>query len=396
MDRDTSIWVASITQNDPTLRGKLEAVGLLEPLEPVEQCPTVSDYIDSYLKRMTDGKKPATIVNWGQAGRNLKEYLPKGIRLNEVTAGHAKQFHEKLKGKGLASTTIRKRIQVARQIFEDALDWDIIESNPFRKVEAKSHRNKSNSFVESDTILKLMKHVDPTWQTILALCRFGGLRCPSEVLSIRWVDIDWESSTMSVPEPKVEHHEGRGVRSCPIFAELRPYLEKAWELAPEGSEYVVDKPAYRNAANSGQGWKNANLRTQLLKKLRKAGIPPWARLFHSLRASRQTELEREFPLHVVCAWLGNTPEVARQNYLLVTDGDVERAIQGNAECNAVEFDTSEKSNAKCNAANCGNEQQQQATDLAKTLGKYGFQSENREEISGHSGSRTPTPCGTRS
>ena len=22
---------------------------------------------------------------------------------------------------------------------------------------------------------------------------------------------------MSIPEPKVEHHEGRGIRSCPIF-----------------------------------------------------------------------------------------------------------------------------------------------------------------------------------
>ena len=28
---------------------------------------------------------------------------------------------------------------------------------------------------------------------------------------------DWEMNRMSIPEPKVEHHEGRGVRSCPIF-----------------------------------------------------------------------------------------------------------------------------------------------------------------------------------
>jgi hypothetical protein len=29
--------------------------------------------------------------------------------------------------------------------------------------------------------------------------------------------IDWEMNRMSIPEPKVEHHEGRGIRSCPIF-----------------------------------------------------------------------------------------------------------------------------------------------------------------------------------
>jgi hypothetical protein len=35
---------------------------------------------------------------------------------------------------------------------------------------------------------------------------------------------------MSIPEPKVEHHEGRGIRSCPIFPELRTTLDEAFEI----------------------------------------------------------------------------------------------------------------------------------------------------------------------
>ena len=113
-------------------------------------------------------------------------------------------------------------------------------------------------------------------------------------------------------EPKVEHHDGRGVRSCPLFPELRKILDEAWEAAPEGAEYIVDKPSYRAAANTGVGWRNANLRTQFLKILKRAGVSPWRRLFHSMRASRQTELEKEFPLHVVCAWLGNSPRLLKE------------------------------------------------------------------------------------
>jgi integrase len=60
--------------------------------------------------------------------------------------------------------------------------------------------------------------------------RYGGLRTPSETLSLRWEDIDWEMNRMSIPEPKVEHHEGRGIRSCPIFSELRPILDEACEI----------------------------------------------------------------------------------------------------------------------------------------------------------------------
>ena len=70
----------------------------------------------------------------------------------------------------------------------------------------------------------------------------------------------------------------------------------------------------------------ASLRTQLIKRLTKAGIAPWARLFHSLRTSRQTELERQFPRHVVYPWLGNSSQVAERSYLLVTDEDYLAAI----------------------------------------------------------------------
>ena len=55
------------------------------------------------------------------------------------------------------------------------------------------------------------------------------------------------------------------------------------------------------------------------------GVSGWPRLFHSMRASRQTELQREFPLHVVCSWLGNSPRIAQQSYLLVTEDDFAKA-----------------------------------------------------------------------
>ena len=77
-------------------------------------------------------------------------------------------------------------------------------------------------------------------------------------------------------------------------------------LFGDKSEYVVAAPQYRAAANTAMGWKNSNLRTEMTRLLRRAGVSGWPRLFHSVtlqegRASRQTELQREFPLHVVCS-----------------------------------------------------------------------------------------------
>ncbi len=51
------------------------------------------------------------------------------------------------------------------------------------------------------------------------------------------------------------------------------------------------------------------------------------KIFHNLRATRQTELEEENPSHVVCAWLGNSEIVARKHYLQVTDAHFANAAQ---------------------------------------------------------------------
>ncbi len=67
----------------------------------------------------------------------------------------------------------------------------------------------------------------------------------------------------------------------------------------------------------------------LLRRKRRAGVPQWSRLFHSMRASWQTELQREFPIHVVCSWLGNSPRIAQQSYLLVTEDDFAKAAGSN-------------------------------------------------------------------
>ena len=324
------------------VREKLAAVGLCESAEPPPRGPTLAEFLTDFMKRNGPSKKPATRVVWQQVINALNLHLPKEIMLADVTAGHAKGFLQTMarqgskagdKAKKLSSTTIHKRISFARQFFQDACDWELIEKNPFAKIRTQGTSLKSNVEVPMETIQTVLKKCDPTWKAIVGLSRIGGFRCPSETLSLTWGDIDWELGRISIPEPKVEHHEGRGVRSCPLFPELRTILEELFEAYtidgkyPPPESYVIDKPEYRAAAMRPGGWANANLRTQFLKILRRAGVAPWSRLFHSMRATRQTELEREFPLHVVCSWLGNTEAVARKNYLLVTDADFAKATE---------------------------------------------------------------------
>ncbi len=56
--------------------------------------------------------------------------------------------------------------------------------------------------------------------------------------------------------------------------------------------------------------------------------------YHNMRSSRETELVKNHPLHVVTAWLGNTPKIAMKHYFQVTDDDFAEAIGGGAKSGA--------------------------------------------------------------
>jgi integrase len=147
------------------------------------------------------------------------------------------------------------------------------------------------------------------------------LRCPSETLLLRWEDIDWDNERFTVTSPKTEHHPGRETRLVPIFPELYPYLGDSFELAEDGATFCITR--YRD--------RKANLRTQLQKIVKRAGLDPWPKLWQNLRSTRETELCDEFPTHVAAAWIGNTVQVAMKHYLQVTDEHFQKAAQNAAQ-----------------------------------------------------------------
>lgn len=209
---------------------------------------------------------------------------------------------------------------VARQFFRSACEQDLIRKNPFSAVRAGTQVNAARQFFVSRDIANRVLDACPDIESklIFSLSRFGGLRCPSEHLLLRWSDIDWANGRITVRSPKTEHHEGKGSRVIPIFPELAVLLREASENKDRHPEYVI---ASRRDSS-------CNLRTNFCRIIRRAGLKPWPKLFHNLRSSRQTELANEFPIHVVCAWIGNSVAIARDHYLQLTDDHFRRALSG--------------------------------------------------------------------
>ena len=319
-EAEISRWLAALPS---PLHRRLAALGLAEARAE----GTLQPFITGYVASRAD-VKPATKEIWSQGERGLITYFQASRPLRQITPGDADRYKQHLLASGLASMTVRKRLQFAKTIFRAALRHRLIEDNPFAEVGIKASMPARGRFITVEDTAKLLAVApDHHWRAIIGLARYGGLRCPSEVLSLRWQDIDWDAGRIIVTAPKTEHHPGKGTRTIPLFASLRPILEDAFDRAPEGAVYVVDQ-RFRKAAMGPKGWRNCNLRTTFEKIVRRAGLTDWPRPFHNLRASCETELTQEHPLPVVIAWLGHSADVALKHYCQVTDTDFEKAVAG--------------------------------------------------------------------
>jgi len=303
LDSETARWVTGL---ESPLYTKLASVGLVPQRESIVLGPFLSAYIDGRVDT-----KASTRLFLDRVRKHLLAFFKVDRSLRSITPGDADQWRLHLISSGLADNTVRRHCGIAKQFFNAACRKELIAANPFGDLPC-SVRGVTSKFYflsRDDTDKILAACPDAQWRLLFALCRYGGLRCPSEPLALTWQHIDWERNRITVPSPKTEHHLGGESRQIPLFPELLAPLREVFEAAPPGTSFVITR--YRDV--------NSNLRTQLNRIIRNAGLKPWPKLFQNLRSTRETELADQFPQHVVCAWIGNSQIVAAKHYLQVTD-----------------------------------------------------------------------------
>jgi integrase len=315
--RDTAAWLSAI---GAALRDKLAAVGLIEATRQA----ALGEFLRSYILSRPD-VKPATLEVWLQPCRNLTVFFGDDKPLRNITTGDCDQFKAWLLTLDLAPATVAKRLSFARTFLHVARKHKLIDENPFSEVKIPTANVSARQrFIDRSMMQKLFDVANPTWRTIIALARYGGLRCPSEVLSLEWRHVDWERSRITVPSPKTDRYDGKGTRTIPLFPELRTYLEEAYELAEPDQTHIVGAE-HLAKAQGPKGWRNCNLRTTFGKLVKRASLEPWPRLFHNLRSSRETELLESFPVHVVALWMGHDAKVSLKHYAQTTEDHFDRA-----------------------------------------------------------------------
>ena len=316
----TTRWLSKVPVR---IYDRLAELQLVMPRKISEYPRTMLAFMRAYIAMRVDWKKP---VNYEQAVGSLEKFLnKKDCPLEAFTKGDAERWHRVMINSGLSPNTAGQHIKRCRQMMKLALDDELITRNPFVgiKIDLRSDVSKNRFIDRATTEAVLEACPDQEWRVLFALGRYGGLRCPSEALALRWSDINWERNRFKVKASKTARY-GKGERVVPLWPELRAELDTLFELMAPGTDCPADSfviTIYRCS--------ETNLRTRFSSIIDKAGVARWPKPFIALRASRRTELERSgsFANHVLNEWFGHSAEVADTYYLQVTEEDFTAAIR---------------------------------------------------------------------
>lgn len=279
----------------------------------------VGELLARYFRENVDGLKPTTQSGKASTRKRFLSFFNADRRADSIDADDARAFGEWLEttandGAPYKEATRAGTIRDARAVWNWAIKKGVVKSNPFNEIKRGSYMNKERlHYIPLEHYKRLLAACpSQEWRAIVALCRIGGLRNPSETLATRWEDVNFETGRLVVRASKTNN-----VREIPLFPSLRKELESLRRERDaddkrdpvNASPFVVVR--YRGTAQ--------NMRTTFEKIVFRAGLDSWERLFQNLRASAATDIAREYGATVEAFWVGHSEKTSSDHYQQIPD-----------------------------------------------------------------------------
>jgi len=230
------------------------------------------------------------------------------MRLSDIKVSHIMKWQN---DSNLAPKTIKSRRSIFNMIMEMALYDDLIAKNPLKFVKAPKKVYTEVFVYNEDEIKLLIEKSTGQFKNILLFNFFAGLRV-SELIALRWNDIDFINNTIRVDtrirNGKEDVTKSKRVRYIDMLPQSRKALKNQNRLTGLKNDFVF-LTQYGKPYNREDGL-NKQLKSLCIANNIKVGTT------HTLRKSCNTLLKQYgMPLDWILDQLGHVEEgVNREHY----------------------------------------------------------------------------------
>lgn len=265
----------------------------------------LQEFMEEYLVYSSGIHSPKSYITNRTA---LREFLRKvGNRaLNSIGTKEIEHFLS-IKKQEASEWTSRKYYGSLAAAFEKAIHWEYIDANPFRKVKKpKPPETQPVYFLKEEIEILISNIKENDFRDLILTDLLTGLRL-GELLSLRWMDVNFSTKTIQVRNSEIFTTKSRKNRIVPMSELLYRFFEKKKYFVRNESEFIFHDKRGRQLKEStiSQKFKRYVRRANLNDKLH----------FHSLRHSFATHMIKNgVPLFAIQKLLGHASSKTTEIY----------------------------------------------------------------------------------
>jgi integrase len=255
------------------------------------------------------------LLSW----RHLSGYFGEHTRAIDVTADRINAYLAARLGEDAAPATIQNELAALKRGFSLAVRAGRLHHKPAFPVIAVS--NSRTGFFEEADFRALLAELPPELQAPLTFAFHTGWRLASEVLTLRWSQVDLAAGTVRLEPGTTKNNEGREwpLSALPELAALLQRQREHTSVVERELGAIVPWVFHRSGApilSLRRAWKNACRRTGLS-----------GRIPHDLRRGAVRGLERAgVSRSVAMKLVGHKTQSIYSRYAIVSSRDLAEGV----------------------------------------------------------------------
>lgn len=268
--------------------------------------------IDAYVDHKSAKVLSGRLADINRELYRLAKFIGWRVDVSDVIADDIHRWADSIAE--LEPSTQSKYAAIARSFFRWCAKEGLIEKAPTDGLQVTTFAAQARQEISDVEYENVIDVVDRPSRQALHLCRYAGLRI-GEAVNLQWSRVDYHSRKMTVQDTKRKRD-----RAVPIVPEMRLLFAG---FDKRGNFVVADgdsHPLSRSAVDK-----------RIREACARARVRLWPRLFHNLRATRETEWINQFGLVNACHWIGNSQAVASKHYAMATAAAFNKATADTTE-----------------------------------------------------------------
>jgi integrase len=280
-----------------------EKLGFKKPgsRDPIPFEQFAGDFLETYCKQNKKSWKGDELIL-----EALKTHF-KGETLQSIGPEMIERYKAKRRAE-VSPATVNRGLACLRTMFNKAVDWGRLESNPLRGVKKFKENNARERILSGLEAQRLVENAVPSIRPVLIVALNTGMR-RNEILSLKWADIDFAWGLILIADSK----SGKP-RKIPMNSAV---LETLRGL-PREAEYIFYNPETKtHIKNISAGFATAR------KKAKLEGLR-----LHDLRHTAASKMiEAGVDIVTVSKILGHSSIQMTMRYAHPTPENMRRAVE---------------------------------------------------------------------